>query len=588
ELDLGAREGRADARGKLAAERLRVTRAEAAPLEFAPLTAEFDLGLDLALGSLHVRTARLVAGAAELGLAGTLNELADPAHARGTMTLTLAAELERLLAEFGLEGAASGRHTRGRLAGEFKLDGDQGAFQIGGSGAVSDFRLELAPTVAGEEPLIVTEERIGLTLDAGVTLPALDVELRRRALDSRLARGGLSGAIRNLAAFGQEDVRFEGLTGEFAYVPDRLGAVLAPFLPGKLSGAEEKRITLAFSGSAREFTLEKLLASTTGRVDLALGSFVRPEVALGGQLSLEAREQKAFLKGDLGANGGTLALDGTLDLGPTKPRSRLTVKAKDVKANAGLAPILGLVHPLFAATPAGSLEGLIGLNLDVTYEGPLALDQLEQGWAALPKEPIFGSGSLSLSGASLRGSPLLAALKEFGIDAEKSLELRPIEFTIAKGRLSYARPWTWKIAGSETSFTGSVGLDQSLALDWNLPITAELVQKHDFLSVLLGEQIKVPIRGTALAPRLDTGALLKDLAAKAAKKALGDRLGLGGGDKATGDDPDSLLKKADELWSKGEKVEAAKLYTRLKDDYKLSLTYALNKDRIKERAKFKP
>lgn len=589
ELDLEAREGRAEARGKLAAERLRLTQTEGAAREFAPLTADFDLGFDLALASLHVRTARFVAGGAEAELAGTLNELADPAHTRGTMTLAVSAELGRLLGELGLEDETSGRKTSGRLTGEFKLDGDQGAFEIDGTSTLADFRLELAPTAEGEEPFVVSEERIALTLGAGVTLPAVDVVLEKLALDSGLARGGARGTIKNLAAFGREEVLFEGLTGEFVYVPDRLGAVLAPFLPGKLSGAEEQRLTLVFDGRASEFSLERVLASSTARVDLGLGTFVRPEVALDGRVTVEARDGKAFLSGALGANGGTLALDGELDLAPEKPVSHLKINAKDVKANSGLAPLLALAHPAFAASSltTGTLEGVLGLTLDVTYEGPLSLDGLAQGWDSLPKEPISGSGSLSLSGAGLRGSPLLAALAEFGVDVEKDLELRPIDFTIKKGRLAYARPWTWTIGGAETSFTGSVGLDQTLALDWNLPITPELVQKYDFLAALAGEKISVPIRGTALAPRLDTKELLKDLAAKAAKKALTDRLGLGGGDSATGDDPDSLLKQADELWTKGKKAEAAKIYTRLKEDYKLSLTYALNKDRIKDRAKFK-
>ena len=44
----------------------------------------------------------------------------------------------------------------------------------------------------------------------------------------------------------------------------------------------------------------------------------------------------------------------------------------------------------------------------------------------------------------------------------------------------------------------------------------------------------------------------------------------------------------DELWSQGKRKEAAALYLRLREDFKLSLTYALNKDRIKDRAKYTP
>ena len=589
ELDLAARAGRAEARGRLASTRLEYTPAEGARLELAPLDGQFDVGLDLELGSLHVRTARLRAGASSLTVAGTFNDLADPARARGTATLDVAADLGRMLAELGLEPPEAGRHTAGKLSGRFQLDGDQGAFHAVGTSTIEDFRLELAQEGEGAAPLVVEEPRIALALDAKIALEALDVELEKLTLDSGLARGGARGKILNLAAFGTDEVRFEGLSGELAYVPDRLGVVLGPLLPGTWSGADEQRATFRLDGRARDFSLEEVLRSSTSRVDLGLGHFVRPEVALDGTLTLETREEKALVRGDLAANGGTLVVDGTLDLGSAKPRSRLTVTARDVKANSGLAPLLGLAHPAFAASSLaqGTLEGLIGLTLDVTYDGPLALDQLQGGWATLAKEPINGTGTLSLSGAGLGGSPLLAALAEFGVDTGKGLDLKPIEFTIKKGRLSYTRPWTWTISGAETTFTGSVGLDQTLALDWNLPITPALVARYDFLSVLQGERITVPIRGTALAPRLDTSDLLKDLAGKAAKKALEQKLGLGG-NQADGDDPDTLLRRADELWSKGQKAEAAKLYERIKEDFKLSLTYALNKDRIKDRAKYKP
>jgi len=590
ELDLAARAGRAETRGRLTATQLTYTPAEGAPLELAPLLGQFDLGLDLELASLHVRTAHLKAGASEFTLVGTLNDLADPAQARGAVTLDLSADLGRLMAELGLEPPEKGRHTAGKLSGRFQLEGDQGAFRAAGTSTIEDFRLELAQDGEGAAPLVVEEPLITLALDARIALAALDVELEKLTLDSGLARGGARGKLLNLAAFGTDEVRLEGLTGELAYVPDRLGAVLGPLLPGKWTGSVEQRATFRYDGRARDFTLEEVLRSSNSRVDLGLGQFVRPEVALDGTLALETRDEKALLRGDLAANGGTLVIDGTLDLAREKPRSRLTVNARDVKANSGLAPLLALAHPAFAATSLtrGSLEGLIGLTLDVTYEGPLTLDQLEGGWAALAKEPISGTGTLSVSGAGLAGSPLLAALAEFGVDTQKSLELKPIEFTIKKGRLTYARPWTWTIGGAETSFTGSVGLDQTLALDWNLPITPELVARYDFLSVLQGERISIPIRGTALAPRLDSADLLKDLTAKAAKKALAQKLGLGGGKGEESEDPDTLLKRADELWSKGQKAEAAKLYERIKEDYKLSLTYALNKDRIKDRAKYKP
>lgn len=587
EVRLSTQAQRLEASGRLGAARVHLSRPADAPIELAALDLDFDLGYDMPLGSLHVRRAALRSETATLALTGTLNELAAPEKARGAMQLELAGRLERILADLGLETPESGRRTSGALTAKFALEGDRGAFRVTGRSALAGFRLELAPAAEGEPASVVEEPSIVLECEAGVTLAALDVELTKLTLEAGLARGGAQGRIENLRALGDGEVRFVGLAGELAYVPDRLGVVLAPFLPGKLSGAEEQRVTFTLDGRARDFELMTLLAGTAARVDLGIGRFERPEIQLGGALVMESKDEKLLVRGDLSANGGTLQLDGALDLGRgEKPRSRLSVKAKALRANPGLAPLLALLHPAFgtAQLARGSLDGLLGLDLDLAYDGPLTLAALAAGWEALPKEPLHGSGRLELAGASLRGSPLLALLSDFGVDTTRELDLRPIEFTIQAGRVTYAKPWTWTLAGTATSFTGSLGLDQSLDLDWSVPITDKLIERWSFLAALKGENLSIPLRGSVKKPRLEVDELLKDMAAKAAKAELASRLGLG--DKSGGEDPNEILTRADGLWSKGQKVEAAALYSRLREEFKLSLTYALNKDRIKERSKY--
>src|SRR6185436_19409632 len=101
--------------------------------------------------------------------------------------------------------------------------------------------------------------------------------------------------------------------------------------------------TFSFSGRASELDLPTLLAGTDGRIELGLGHLVRPEIELGGTLALEAKDGRTLVKGDLLANGGALALDGKA--GET---SQLSLQAKDLRANSGLAPLLAYVHPAFA------------------------------------------------------------------------------------------------------------------------------------------------------------------------------------------------------------------------------------------------
>jgi hypothetical protein len=201
-------------------------------------------------------------------------------------------------------------------------------------------------------------------------------------------------------------------------------------------------------------------------------------------------------------------------------------------------------------------------------------------------------------------------LELFGVDAAKELTLKPLEFLVTDGRVSYAKDWTWTIAGAPTSFAGSVGLDRTLALQWKVPVTDALVARYGFLDSLRGETVTLPIKGTVTRPSLDVKGALKDLALKAAgrgileglggeearegeeekglgetlRERLGEEVGIGG----TGEDPAKLLADADRLWDAGQKVEAAALYSKIREEHKLSLVYTLNRDRIKERAKYKP
>jgi hypothetical protein len=169
---------------------------------------------------------------------------------------------------------------------------------------------------------------------------------------------------------------------------------------------------------------------------------------------------------------------------------------------------------------------------------------------------------------------------------------------VRDGRLAYAEPWVWRVSGIDTSFTGSLGLDLSLDLAWHVPVTERLVQKHGFLESLAGQTISIPITGSVSAPRLEWDGALKGLAERAAKAELERKAreklgGLGGilGEGKGGDGeggkaatPEELLASADRLWDEGQREQARALYREILDKHKLSLVYALNKKRIKDRA----
>jgi hypothetical protein len=557
-----------------------------APLVQRDVHATFDLEVDPTAGTLVARALELGSTTLEAEVRGRLDGLADPETAQGELHLSLDGELERLLTDLALEPPGTGRRTQGRLHSRTSLAGSRGQFRLEGTSTIEGFRLEVPAEAPDEAPLVVAEPRIELGLAANLTLPALDVVVDRASLAAGLARGGAGGRLPALRPWllGEEgaELVLEDWTGELVYVPERLGAVLGPWLPGRLEGSEERRVTLVLDGRARDLDLVTLLGGSRGHVDLALGRLVRPEIQVEGDLGLDLVDGRTKVRGDLKANGGTLSLDGDLAVEGVPEgasASKVTVEVRDLGLNAGLAPLLALVHPAFGSLDVahGQLGGVAGLSLHLDYDRPIPAGALGGDWTALPLAPLHGSGRLEVREASLQGSPLMRALGELGLDVNRSLNVRPIEFTIERGRLSYARPWTWTLAGTETTFTGSVGLDRSVDLVWNVPVTEALVDRWGFLKAMLGESIAIPIGGTATRPRVDVGAVLTGIGRDLARREIGSAVGLGG-------DPARLLSEADQLWKQGKRAEAVPLYQRLRDEFKLSLVYVLNKDRIKERA----
>ena len=109
----------------------------------------------------------------------------------------------------------------------------------------------------------------------------------------------------------------------------------------------------------------------------------------------------------------------------------------------------------------------------------------------------YGEATFALREPVVQGSPFLASLLDvLDVDVE-DLAIDPIRLVLNEGRISYGEPWVWTFNGMETTFGGSIGLDETLDLAWEVPITRELVKKHDFLKVLEGKSIEVPITGTS-------------------------------------------------------------------------------------------
>ena len=465
--------------------------------------------------------------------------------------------------------------------------------------------LRLPPSEEGEAPIAIAEPRLELSARARLAPATTDVELEKVRLATSFIEGELSGNLRRLAREDDagnavtEPVAFEDLRGSFEYVPEVVGQLLAPWLPGELTGSERQPLDFTVNGQSLSFEPEALLSGVRAQAKLGVGRYSQPGLRLGGEVELDLADGLLSVTSQLGANEGSVQLNADVDLAPegraeSRPPS-IVFNAAGVQAGSGLSPVLGYVHPAFAGLDqlrGSEIAGLLSCELQIGLDRSLSLQELSGGWAGFPKDAISAQGRFALDQAAIQGSPWLSEiLTQLGVDARRDIKLDPLEFRIDGGRVTYSNPWTWKLAGTPTEFIGSIGLDGSLDMNWAIPVAGELLRKNDFLKPLAGETLRLPLDGSLTRPRLAWQNVIGDVARKGLEKTIQDELteelGLGElfGGGSGGESADDLLARADKLWNSGKKNEAAKLYQRLRTEFKISATYLLNKKRIKDRAR---
>lgn len=188
-------------------------------------------------------------------------------------------------------------------------------------------------------------------------------------------------------------------------------------------------------------------------------------------------------------NTGTLQLAGTMDLKENPRFFRLKEPMailQDVKVNDVLThSLLKFTNPIFA--DAASTDGIVNFSCQ-RLELPIGKEHLNQ----MLIRGTFGIQSLKLQAGDLLGQILtLAKTRDTAV-----LTLHPTDFTVRNGFLSY-QDMQLDIGSTPLHFSGRIGLDQSLAMTVQVPIS--------------GRNIPLPLAGTLTKPQLDTGKLGQEL-----------------------------------------------------------------------------
>ena len=299
---------------------------------------------------------------------------------------------------------------------------------------------------------------------------------------------------------------------------DRIGPLAAAIIgqPIELSGKQ-----------SRPFKIDTALADADWRVIMRdtlanAGVFVARAKFLGIEtgpidIPVNVRDGKVQLKIDTTVNKGKLLLPAMLDVTGDVPVLTVPDKTRmltDVEITNEMADLfLAKASPMFkGAVLAG---GKVGLNVAI-LNAPLEAD--------VAKKAAF-EGELVFNGVRMQpGGFLLTILEAAHLGGVKGLEVpdQNVGVSLREGRF-YQQPITFMADKYALRISGSVGLDTTLDMIAEVPVTPELLGKNkDLYALLKDESIKIPIKGTAAKPAVGIDILQANLASllKAASTKL--------------------------------------------------------------------
>jgi len=125
-----------------------------------------------------------------------------------------------------------------------------------------------------------------------------------------------------------------------------------------------------------------------------------------------------------------------------------------------------------------------------------------------------------------KGKPLIQAASAPSGGKALTMNNRQIDFQVSEGRV-YHRNLEFMVDDVPVRSYGSVGFDQTLVLEIEIPIQEKWIERQRALQSLAGQTIKIPIRGTFSKPQIDQRAvadLSRQMLQGVATEAIGSEI----------------------------------------------------------------
>lgn len=422
--------------------------------------------------------------------------LGDTPEAGGDVKLTGDLKLlTALLSGFGLLAEDPG--VTGTVTADGKMRTSGGMIELTGSADLANFTVPEAPAAA--------PHTAKFNCDARVDTRQRSVAVRGFKLASQLATVNLKGTL----GYGEAD-RTVALTGDYRLVWDDVLPVLYAFAP-------ELRDSLALTGASADSIQISGVLPTGGDASWLSGLTARTGMGwetadlLG--VALGKTQVKPMLRNavvtlptsTIPAASGTVRIGGAIDLAAPTPLLKMpgeTAVLDQVQITPELASgLLSRFNPIFSrATQLQGTADLVVRDLEL----PLGKG-VETGGA--------GGGTLTLDAFQIAPGGLLAELLTLGKLTRELyiVDVSGLVFEVRDGRIHY-RDLTLSFVQDkfDLKFYGSVGFDDTVDLVVSIPIGEKVLEKVgvrtdavDYVGLLAGLRVDVPVVGTRQNPRLD-------------------------------------------------------------------------------------
>lgn len=472
--------------------------------------------------------------------------------------------------------------------------------------------------IVDDKKNVVKDPGLTIVHDIGLADQNRTIDLRKTEISSTFLKGTVAGRILRL----DPAMEFQKVHLAFRYIPDKLGSVVQPWLPGKLEGSEEKVLDLTLDGKAASTSPLAVLRGTKGGIDLDLAKFTTTGVSVSGKTQFKLQDGKMVSGTPLQVNKGKTDLQASLDFNAKEknPQSTVTFSAKDVDANGQMGPLLEKINPIFHTSGLdGKVDGQIQSDFKLTWTG--VIDPDEKDWIAAASKSLSGGGTFGVKGLNIAGSPTVGQIMQaIGQGNAMQGEIIATQIRIANGRCEYEnmtlrgsrkdpavlqrdqqelaadrqqleadkaqlkpREYNDRLAGLKQReedlpfrysfrFSGWVGFDKKMQLRVLMPMTPNMIKSHPNLQKYIGTSFWVDLTGTTESPRLDMEKMLAEAAKRAAEGILAEKaedlLGRLFKDKKRESEAEKLFNEAQKLETDKNPEAALERYQKLQADYK--------------------